>query len=531
DLLLKQWWTGFRRFWILTALAISAVLALTVCTLLFYPREYKSQAKLLLRVGHESATMDPTADSTGRLVQIQTSREHDVFTELEVMRSRTLLEMVVDSIGTELILTGTLSTDQDSSDEPNAVVGLLSRLKGWVSSLDPVTERERAIRELDQGFGFTSGKLSSLVDVEYRAKSPEVAQMITQAWVDAYLKKHNDFHRTDRSLEFFEVQERELTRRLGEEYERLRAAKTEDKLVTIAGQQGLLEEQRAAVQRSLILAEAGLAASRSRVLSLKQLLESTSDRLVTDEVSGKSNEARDAMRERLFELEVLEREYTSKYKNDHPRLDALRRQLDEARRIVDKQETGRAEVTSGMNPVYVQLEQELLLETALQDSLDEKLKTLLAKEKESEVDAARLNAAEERIAAIERQVDILEERYAAHSVRMEQARIDQSLKEQQISSVNEIQSASLEERPVTPNKKAVALLGIIAMAATLYGIPTLLGAVLPTRSAGRHRESSPPDAESASTQNVAALSSEPVDAPHDGETAWSEEEIPIAKPR
>lgn len=539
DLLAKQWLHSARRFWMLTSLSLGAVLALTVCVLLFYPREYKSQAKLLLRVGHESATMDPTADATGRLVQIQTSREHDVFTELEVMRSRKLLEMVVEAVGTELVLDGRLPSDSMDESEPNSAVELLSKFKGWVSSLDPITERERAIRELDNGFGFTSGKLSSVVDVEYRAKSPEVAQSITQAWVDAYLKMHNDFHRTDRSLEFFVVQEQELTKRLAEEHKRLRAAKTEDKLVTVAGQQKLLEDKRAAVQRSLIITEADLSASQSRALSLKKLLEKTSDRLVTDEVSGKTNEARDAMRERLFELEVLEREYTAKYKNDHPRLDAVRRQLQETRRIVDSQETGRAEVTSGINPVHVQLEQELMLETALQDSLKEKLKTLLVKESDSQDDAAKLNAAEERIAAIERQVAILEERYAAHSVRMEQARIDQSLKEQEISSVNEIQPASFEERPVTPNKKAVALLGIIAMGAAFFGVPMLLSVLFSLKPSDTRQRAM---ARNGTSSNEANSVNSPADSREDSfhepqedaegeEPTWSEEEILIAKAR
>ncbi|MEO1528924.1 MAG: hypothetical protein AAFX06_26180 [Planctomycetota bacterium] len=538
DVLLQQWWISVRRFAFLTMLAMAAVIALTICTLLYYPREYKSQAKLLLRVGHESATMDPTADATGRLVQIQTSREHDVYTELEVMRSRALLEMVVDDVGVDYVLNGP-PNDSQSSKEPNALSKAISELKASVASLDPISERERAIRDLDEGFGFTAGKLSSLVDVEYRAKSPEVAQRITQAWVDAYLKKHNDFHRTDRSLEFFRVQEKELTGLLDSEYERLRIAKTEDSLVTVAGQQKLLEEQLAEVRRSQVATGAGLAASQSRVKSLEALLGKTSDRLVTDEVSGKSNEARDAMRERLFELEVLEREYTAKYKNDHPRLDAVRKQLAEAKRIVDSIDSGRAEVTSGMNPVYVRLEQEVLLETALQESLSDKMKALASKLEELQTEAASLNAAEERIAGIERQVQILEQRYAAHSVRMEQARIDQSLKEQQINSVNEVQSASFEERPVTPNKKAVAALGLIALGGSVFGVPMLLGVVFPPRKSRKRGLEKKAESEPALNTKPAPMPVERTEnsfevPAFDSEATgrqWEEEEVVVGKAR
>jgi hypothetical protein len=73
-----------------------------------------------------------------------------------------------------------------------------------------------------------------------------------------------------------------------------------------------------------------------------------------------------------------------------------------------------------------------------------------------------------------RNIEVLEERHKLHSVLLEQARLNEVLEEHHITSINVVQPASLEERPVSPDKKLCAATGLFAAIVLSLGLPVLL---------------------------------------------------------
>src|SRR4051794_33452433 len=82
------------------AAAFLAVLALTALVTLISPRAYRSQAKLFVRLGRENSTLDPAA-TVGQtpMVSVPQSRENELNTYVEILKSRVLIEKVVDAVG------------------------------------------------------------------------------------------------------------------------------------------------------------------------------------------------------------------------------------------------------------------------------------------------------------------------------------------------------------------------------------------------------------------------------------------------
>ena len=76
---------------------LAAVVSVTVVTLLS-PKIYRSEAKLLVRLGSESVTQDPTA-TTGQTVNVSQARASEIKSELAILQSQDLAEKLVDSIG------------------------------------------------------------------------------------------------------------------------------------------------------------------------------------------------------------------------------------------------------------------------------------------------------------------------------------------------------------------------------------------------------------------------------------------------
>ena len=74
-----------------------------IAIIFFWPRKYRSESKLLVRLGRETVMLDPTA-TTRQIMPVSVSRETEVNSVLEMLRSRVIIEKLVDEIGPDAIL-------------------------------------------------------------------------------------------------------------------------------------------------------------------------------------------------------------------------------------------------------------------------------------------------------------------------------------------------------------------------------------------------------------------------------------------
>jgi uncharacterized protein involved in exopolysaccharide biosynthesis len=120
------------------------------------------------------------------------------------------------------------------------------------------------------------------------------------------------------------------------------------------------------------------------------------------------------------------------------------------------------------------LSENRLIDMASQDALLQRKQTMLGQQQALLSEITELNNYEAELATLTRNVNVLEERYAQHAIRLEQARLDEVLEESRITSINVIQPASFEQRPIAPNKKLCALAGLFAACAVAVSLPVLL---------------------------------------------------------
>ncbi len=78
-------------------------LFVVVATVFWYlfsrPRTYASTAKLFLQRGRESVGSDPTANATGQTIALQQAgREAEIKSAIDVLKSRGLIEPIVDKL-------------------------------------------------------------------------------------------------------------------------------------------------------------------------------------------------------------------------------------------------------------------------------------------------------------------------------------------------------------------------------------------------------------------------------------------------
>lgn len=460
-------WQILRRQFLTFMLVVLAGLAITVLVIVYAPRKYHSHAKFLLKLGRENVAIDPTASTTGEMASLHRTQESEVLSTVNGMRSRRILEKVLEQIGPEPILKGSLKAD---GQKQSSLPSIKSYIKNMFASLDPIDDNEKAILALQSGLSIEAERDSSVIDIWFRTKTPELARLVVDTWVKAYQAEHARISLSAGSFTFFQKQEKQLLDDLERSRATLQSKKSQSGVLTIEGGQQILERQMEQARLSRMDVESQLAGARSRLDSLATQQTKVDSQVLTGEATSSTNDARQQMRDRLYALEIEERGLTQKYGPDHPSLQAVRQQLIDARKMYETNQDATRETVQGLNPLYITIAEQLSLERANVDALVSKLTTidstivLLAKQ------LNELNQYETELASLQRQVDVLELQYKTQFIKREQSRLAEELQQTNISNLSLIQDPSLERRPVTPNKTLCALLGCLGSVLAAFGL-------------------------------------------------------------
>ena len=491
-----------RRQIIPFTLIVLTGLILTAALVVFAPRKYRSEAKLLVKMGRENAALDPTVTTAGQPVTIHRTRQNEMDTAREVMRSRKLIEDVVDRIGADAILRGHLAPDNARDDTRAKDNSVVSRIKSLLPTIDPVPRREQAIVELSDALEIANAQDASVVTIQYHAKSPEMAHAVTDAWVKNYLDRHAEMNATAGAVQFFDRQAGRLEEDLAAARRRLQTLKDDAGVMTVAGAQATIESQLERSGQSLIDARARLAAARARIDSLRQSLAGVQSTVVIESDDRNTNEAGDRMRDRLYALEIEQRNLQSRLRPGHPTLVAMQEQVDEARRVLGDQPSDSRSVKSGVNPIYISLDQQLAAELANALAADAEIEAIEQSIQTLGESRQKLNHREAELAAAQREVTNLETQSAAQFEKQQQAELAAALQSSRVGNVNVVQPATIQRRPVTPNKKLCVVLGGIGTLLAALGVCTL-------REAARQ----PPMAPASSMSSMSPSAQSPVQQP------------------
>jgi uncharacterized protein involved in exopolysaccharide biosynthesis len=446
--------------------------ALGILALLFYPRTYSSEAQLFLRVGRETVGIDPTAD-TGPMITLQAAdRKDEISSAIDVIKSRGVISQAVDRVGADVVL-GRGGEGNWWSGLVGKVVALPFRaVVALVQSIDPISDRERAIVTVEHGLDVSAERGSTLINIEYDAKTPQLAQKVCNAIVEVYREEHMRIHRSAESWPFFEEQEGQLRQQLNNALEALHSAKDEMGLTDVLQRRATLESQYSAVELNRIQTLQQLATSKARVADLSRQVSKLPER---SEASRKSvpNAGADLLRQQFYDLQVKAMDLRSRYNATHPRVLAINEQLAEAKEVIDAQADERMEAIDDVNPIYRQLSLELKQEQSTVAGLEARLGELDEQRSSIQNDQRTLNKHEVAIDQLSREADLARDRFFQYAKSLEEARIDKELENERISNVGVVLEPTVNERPVTPSKLLVListiLLAIFGSASFVFG--------------------------------------------------------------
>lgn len=420
---------------------------------------YQSQSILYVRLGRENVRLDPTATfGQAAVMTIPNSRESEINTAVEILKSRALAEKVVEALGPDLIL-----EEEATADDPAVESALRSGAATWRDMLvrlrvtTPLGKQERAINTLRENFSAQSFNKTDLLSISYRASSPELAQKVVAKFTELYLEEHAGLNRAPNALQFLAQQTEQLRIELTETEQRLRSLKQKTELASPDGQRELMVTQLSRLQDELLTTDTLIVSTTSEVEALRATLKELSATQVATTV-GLSNPAADGMRQLLYSLQMQEKKLAGKVTDEHPELKSIREQIVQSQAILNQEQDARSTVTEAPNRAYEELSLALLQKEVMLASNQAKAKSLREQIAGAKDRLQTLIENELRIATLQREVQLQDISYRKYTDNLEQANIDHALEAAQISNINVVQPATFIEKPVSPK----ILLNLIA---------------------------------------------------------------------
>ena len=440
-------------------LVFALVFAGAVAYLSLAPRSFESEAKLFVRLGRETVSVDPTA-AIGQTLSIGEARENEINSILELIGSRMLVEQVVDALGPDAVLEKD-STGKSKSPIKQEIKKALARLEPYnLNPLRVYSIRDKAIAHLQENLGIRAPKKTSVIDISYESEDPRLAQQILQKLIEGAKDEHLRINRTKGSQEFFDEQASLLSANLARRENELRELKNSTGLASFEQQRQIQLARIGLLEDDLVRAQSDLRSAEAEVEARTKLLATLPELIVAQQVTGQPQTPEFIMRQRLFDLEIQEEELVSKFTAESPRVKAVRKQMEEARRIVND-ETLKTQVTKATNKTREASDLALHERGAQIAALKARTETLVGQIAAAESEVKSLNDNEIKLAKLQREIDLADVNYRRYAENLEQARIDHELQAAKISSINVLQPPSYSETPASPNPQVVLGLGMV----------------------------------------------------------------------
>jgi len=444
------------------------VMVVVVAAFLFWPRKYSSEGKVYVQLGRIATAISPTSGSAS--ISVQDTRESEVLSVVEIIGSRGVMEAVVDEVGAKRILASRLDLLLPRISLPSFGGSGDSQLAA--EEYKRLKVRGRAAKELEKSIVIHSQKKTSVISVYAESTSATLAQEIVESVLKHTRLVHLKVHAVDGSTKFFDEQFVEQENKVVEAVKSLASFRNENKVLSVGAARDSMQLIVAKLDNEILDSEVNVSQLQKRLTSLRDGIASTEKMMAmpTNNVESKSFEDSKHL---VFRLEAERERLVSTYNAIHPEVKRIDDQLKKVRRTLKAMSTGRTQSAMTSNPVYENLQTDLIRTEADYAGAAARLKQLKSKRLSNESQLFEMNNAEVLADQLQRDVNIARQELGIYSERRGEAKAMSIMDQRGISDIVIVQEPTLNVKHVSPKGGLViplgAMLGLLAaVGATLY---------------------------------------------------------------
>lgn len=294
-----------------------------VLSSLLMPRKFESEMKILVNRDRLDVAVTPNPDGPVALSQVPPVTEEDLNSEVELLKSRDVLEPVVISCGL-------------ASERVPGWQKKIRTVADFVRGVKPsqAAELERAIDALDNRLIVDPLKKTAVIRVAYASRDPELSARVLRTLATVYEQRHAAVHRPTGTFRFFDAEAEHYRNQLAADKGRLADFSTSKGLLDASTQKQLLLQQISVFQSELDQDRASGYAAEHRAIKLKQQQGQSPERQVTLVRKTDNGELLARLHDTLLSLEMKRSEVITKYAAEYPLVTELDSQIADARKAI-----------------------------------------------------------------------------------------------------------------------------------------------------------------------------------------------------
>ncbi|MQA31252.1 MAG: hypothetical protein GEU82_15695 [Luteitalea sp.] len=415
----------------------------TVGVLLMKP-EYEATMKVLVKRERMDPVMTPSANATSQAsADVQ---EDELNSEVEILKSRDLLEQVVIASGLVVPAPGSVASEPPSRADVS-----------------------RAVSDLQQALVVYPLRRTTLIEATYRSHDPVLAAEVLTNLARLYVEKHLAVHRPAGAHEFFVEQARNFEEQLHQAEARLAEFGRTERVIAPVAERDHALQQLAEFEASAQQAQAAIAEADQRIRTLDSQIATTPSRQTTQILTSENGDLIRSLKAKLLELELSETDLLRKFTPEYPPVKQVQTQIAQIRTaLTDAESTPTSAQTTDQNPTHQWLRDERVRVATERNAQNARATALAQSIAEYRAKAQRLDSATAKQEELLRNVKTAQDGYQLYQQKQEETRISDALDRTRIANV------SLAEEPTVPTTPArsgrgmmLALAGVVALAASV----------------------------------------------------------------
>ena len=433
--------------------------SITVCTVavasFVIKPTYMATAQILVKAGRENLYI-PTGGDMSPI--ISSDIREQINSEIEILRSRSLIEEVAASLSPKTIYTSL-------SDKRSKIV------KAIIGSRGPRSLIDKAVLKLQKNVKVEWIKNSSVIKVSFKHKDPKMAALVVNSLVNFYLDHHLKIHTAPESDEFFQEQSQILKKVLGEAEEKLKAFKKLHNISSLTEERSLLLNQEALLRSALNQSISQEAETKNRIRQLTQQLAKTRESIPQGKEVDHNPFLINTLQTKLVELEIREKELLNKYTKNSRLVKNVGKEIRIVKNKLASQEKKQHNTnTYGSNIIYQRLKDELLKNEAELKALEGKKESQGYQLEDYRKRLEKLNHVEAELNQLKQEADTNRQNYSLYLNKFEESRISSAMDTEKITNVNLIEPAKTSLKPVSPKVLLNLLLSVLLGAFGGFGL-------------------------------------------------------------
>ncbi len=429
----------FRKKWIVIATFITALTAAGLLAFLI-PDKYESRMKILVR---NTRVESPVTAGNEAPVDRNEVSESQIISEIELLKSRDLLEKLVKQTDLAKIETNNAENDK---------------------------EVEKAIFKLEKDLQINPIKKANIIEITYASNSPQTAAFVLKKLSELYLDKHLQVHHPPGAYDFFKNQATSYEQELRTSENQLSTFQQQQKVVDIQQQKELLLAKMVDANSKLKDLNGTIQETDKRIAELQNQLSGMERRVVTQSRTLPNQFSAERLNTLLVELRNRRIQLLTKFQPTDRIVKEVDEQIQSTSEALQKAVQSTAvEQATDLNPLRQMLESDLTRAKVEQQGRIALRGNLSGQVRQYQEQLTKLEKATTRHNDLTRQVKQNEGSYQIYAKKEEESRINDALDKQKFSNVSVAETPTV---PQTPNKSSRTLALILGLS---FGLMIGLG--------------------------------------------------------